>query len=172
MQGFLWWGWGWLFWFPNVCSDVDCCLADDNSRPFRIEVNLHGWATMSLLHISHSRLISLVADKWGQHQWGRCESNKFWQIGEKGTPWHYFWEDKSRLTGVPKNSLCQKQLTFAVTSLVLTPCVPFRSARICRRLLRGPCALVNMIVSVLLSIIAKEKHLNCLNITRKRTTKN
>ena len=26
------------------------------------------------------------------------------QIGEKGTPWH-FWEDNSRLTGVPKMSV-------------------------------------------------------------------
>ena len=26
--------------------------------------------------------------------------------GERGTPW-YFWERKSRLTGVPKRSLCQ-----------------------------------------------------------------
>ena len=39
--------------------------------------------------------------------WGRCKSNEFWQVGENGTPWH-FWEDKSRSTGVPKKSLCQK----------------------------------------------------------------
>ena len=31
----------------------------------------------------------------------------FDRLGAKGTPWH-FWEDKSRLTGVPKKSLCQK----------------------------------------------------------------
>ena len=30
------------------------------------------------------------------------------QIGEKGTPWH-FWGGKSRLTGVPKRSLCKKE---------------------------------------------------------------
>ena len=48
----------------------------------------------------------LVKDEWGQHWWGRCKSNEFRQIGEKDTPWH-FWEDKSRLTGVPKRSLCQ-----------------------------------------------------------------
>ena len=40
----------------------------------------------------------LVADKWGQHEWGRCESNEFWQIGEKGTPWH-FWEDEKQVNG-------------------------------------------------------------------------
>ena len=44
----------------------------------------------------------LVADEWG-----RCKSNEFRRIGEKGTPWH-FWGGKSRLTGVPKKSLCQK----------------------------------------------------------------
>ena len=47
-----------------------------------------------------------VADKWGRHSWGRCRSDEFWQIWEKGTPWH-FWGDKSRLTGVPKESDCQ-----------------------------------------------------------------
>ena len=31
----------------------------------------------------------------------------FDRFGEKTTPWH-FWEIKSRLTGVPKKSLCQK----------------------------------------------------------------
>ena len=32
------------------------------------------------------------------------------RLGQKGTPWH-FWEDKSRFTGVPKKSLCQKTHT-------------------------------------------------------------
>ena len=45
-------------------------------------------------------------------------------IGEKGTPCH-FSEGKNRLTGVPKKSLCQKNMKFAVTPLVLTPFVPF-----------------------------------------------
>ena len=31
----------------------------------------------------------------------------FDRSGKKGTPWH-FWEDTSRLTGVPKRYLCQK----------------------------------------------------------------
>ena len=31
----------------------------------------------------------------------------FWLIGEEGTPW-LLWEYKSRLTGVPKQPLCQK----------------------------------------------------------------
>ena len=63
-----------------------------------------------------------VADQLGQHKCGRCRSNEFSQIGEKGTPWH-FWENQSRLTGVPKKSLCQTNMTFAVTPLVLTPFV-------------------------------------------------
>ena len=33
-----------------------------------------------------------------------CKSDEFWQMREKGTPWH-FWEDKRRLTGVPKKSV-------------------------------------------------------------------
>ena len=35
------------------------------------------------------------------------EVMSFDRLGEKDTPWH-FWEDKSRLTGVPKKSLCQQ----------------------------------------------------------------
>ena len=38
------------------------------------------------------------------NKWGSCKSNEFRQTGEKGAPWH-FWEDKSRLTGVPKKSV-------------------------------------------------------------------
>ena len=29
------------------------------------------------------------------------------RLGEKGTPWH-FWQDRSRLTGIPQKYLCQK----------------------------------------------------------------
>ena len=61
----------------------------------------------------------------GQHEWGRCKSHELWQIGEKGTPWH-FWEHKSRLTGVHKKSL-SKNMKFAVTPWVLTPFCPFPS---------------------------------------------
>ena len=32
---------------------------------------------------------------------------RFDRLGKKGSPWH-FWEYKSRLTGVPKKSLCRK----------------------------------------------------------------
>ena len=71
-------------------------------------------------------LESLAVDKNGvsTNESGRCKSNVFWQIGEKGTPWH-FWEDESRLTGVPNKSL-SKNRKFAVTPLVLTPLVPLR----------------------------------------------
>ena len=62
--------------------------------------------------------------KWGQHQWGRCESNEFWQIVEKGTPWH-FWEDQSRLTGVPEKSLCQKALKIWSDPFSADPICPF-----------------------------------------------
>ena len=51
-------------------------------------------------------LIYLVADKWGRHEWGHKVAD-FDRLGKKVRPWH-FWEDKSRLTGVPKKSLCQK----------------------------------------------------------------
>ena len=47
---------------------------------------------------------ALAADTWGQREWGRCKSNEFWQIGEKGTAWHV-----------------ETDMKFAVTSLVLTP---------------------------------------------------
>ena len=43
-----------------------------------------------------------------------------------------FWGDKSRSTGVPKRSPLPKKLKLAVTSLVLTPFVPFRVFQ-CRR---------------------------------------
>ena len=69
----------------------------------------------------------MVADKWGQHSWGRWKSNELRRIGEKGTPWH-FWEDKSRQTGVPqKSSSVEKQvMESAATPLALTPFAPFR----------------------------------------------
>ena len=64
----------------------------------------------------------LVADEWGQHYvMGPLQSNDFCRIGKKDSPWH-FWEDKSKLPGEPKKSLCQKDMKFAV---VLTPFVPF-----------------------------------------------
>ena len=89
----------WLSIYPVLCAlssflSLASCLAFLPS-PF------------SLASPSYNIRCLLVADKRGQHEWGRCESNDFWQIGQKGTPWH-FWEDKSGLTGVPKRSLCQK----------------------------------------------------------------
>ena len=44
-------------------------------------------------------------------------------LGTKGTPWHFL-EDKSRLTGVPKKSLCQKHESCSVTPSALTPVAP------------------------------------------------
>ena len=35
----------------------------------------------------------------------------FDRLGEKGTPWH-FWEDKSRLTGVPKKSVKKHEICY------------------------------------------------------------
>ena len=70
-------------------------------------------------------MIALVVEEWGQHLWGRCKVMSFDRFGEEGTPWH-FWEDKSKLTGVPKKSLCQKACKYAVIALVLTPFVPFQ----------------------------------------------
>ena len=93
-----------------------------------------GWGGRgSLFHsvIAEERVEALdtnlsVADRWDQHPRGRCKSNELWQIGEKGTPWH-FWEDKSRLTEVPTTSLCETTGTFALTPLVLNPFVPFQN---------------------------------------------
>ena len=56
---------------------------------------------------------------------GAAANTYFCQIGEKGTPWH-FWEYKSRSTGVPKKSLCQETCNLWVTPLVPTLVVPFR----------------------------------------------
>ena len=47
-------------------------------------------------------------------------------LGKTNTPLH-FWEDKSKLTGMPKRSLCQKNMFVTVIPLVLTPFVPFRT---------------------------------------------
>ena len=47
-----------------------------------------------------------------------CESNEFWLIGEKGTPWH-FWEYTSRLTGVPKKYLGQLNWVLLVWTFVV-----------------------------------------------------
>ena len=49
----------------------------------------------------------------------------FDRLGKKVRPGH-FWEDKSRLTRVPKKSFWKTSFKKAVTPLVLTPCVPFR----------------------------------------------
>ena len=68
-----------------------------------------------MYHIANRKRV-LVADKWCQHKWGRCKS--------KGAPW-YFWENKSRLTGVPKKFLCQKNTNFAVTPISADPIRPF-----------------------------------------------
>ena len=65
-----------------------------------------------------------VADKWGQHEWGRCKSNEFCQIGEKVTPWH-FWEDNSSLTGVPNKNPLSTNIQFAVTPISADPIRPF-----------------------------------------------
>ena len=51
---------------------------------------------------------ALVADKNKIDTNGAAANVKsFDSLGKKGTPWH-FWEDKSRLTGSSKKSLCQK----------------------------------------------------------------
>ena len=49
----------------------------------------------------------LVADTWGFNTNGAAAKvASLGRLGEKGTPWH-FWEDKMKLTGVPKRSLCK-----------------------------------------------------------------
>ena len=57
--------------------------------------------------------------------WGRRRSNELRRMCNER---ERFWEHKCILTGAPKKSLCQKNMQFAVTPLVLTPFVPFRSA--------------------------------------------
>ena len=48
----------------------------------------------------------VAADKWGTNGTAAKVTN-FDRWREKGRPWH-FWGDESRLTGVHKNSHCQK----------------------------------------------------------------
>ena len=48
----------------------------------------------------------------------------FDRLGKKGTPWH-FWEDKSRLTGVPKKSLCQNLHEICSDPIRADPICPF-----------------------------------------------
>ena len=62
-------------------------------------------STYHLLYASHARQV-LVADKWVNTN-GATVKARILTDWEKGTPWH-FWEYKSRLTGVPKKSLCRK----------------------------------------------------------------
>ena len=45
--------------------------------------------------------------KWVNTNGAAAKVVFFWQIWEIGTPWH-FWEDKSRLTGVPKSPSVKK----------------------------------------------------------------
>ena len=47
--------------------------------------------------------VALIADYWGQHLWGRCKSNGFWQIAKKVHKIDRF----DRL--VPKKYLCVKK---------------------------------------------------------------
>ena len=51
---------------------------------------------------------------------------KFDRSRKKVRPWH-FWQNQSGLTGVTKQVTLSTTKTFAVTPLVLTPFVPFRS---------------------------------------------
>ena len=66
---------------------------------------------------------------------------------EKGTPWHY-WEDKNRLTGVPKRSLCQKH-EICSDPVSADPICPFPNARRarCAQARTGACARARMCAS-------------------------
>ena len=50
----------------------------------------------------NNRWHHLVADKWGQHLWGRCESDGFWLIGEKGTQIGHWGNRYKKLTDVDR----------------------------------------------------------------------
>ena len=82
-------------------------------------------ATRMLRHAHDTHGAKVGCGQMGSTLMGPLQKYQFCQIGEKGTPWH-FWEDESRLTGIPKNVPLSKTMKFAATPLVLTPFVPFR----------------------------------------------
>ena len=69
---------------------------------------------------------SFGCGQMGSTLMGPLQNNEFRQIGEKGTPWH-FWEDHSRLTGVPKKSLCQQKHESCSDPISADPFCPFPS---------------------------------------------
>ena len=90
--------------------------ADTNESSFRKQA-----CCTRLAHVCGQ---SLVADKWGQHEWGRCKSSEFRQIVKKGTPWH-FWEDKSRLTEVPQKVPLSTKTKICSDPISADPIRPF-----------------------------------------------
>ena len=60
-----------------------------------------------------------------------AEVMNFDRVGKKGTPWQ-FWEDKSRLMGVPKNSLSKNTQKKCSDPISADPICPLpRSAEFC-----------------------------------------
>ena len=49
----------------------------------------------------------MVVDKGINADGAAAKIMSFIGLGEKSTPWH-FWEDNSRVTGVPERSPCKK----------------------------------------------------------------
>ena len=71
---------------------------------------------------------------------GEGDRNEFRQIGEKGTPWH-FWEYKSRFKGVPNKSLSKRNIKSRSDPISADPICPFPNdhrTRVKKILLRGP----------------------------------
>ena len=69
--------------------------------------------------------IHIIISLWSTLM-GPLQSSEFRQIGEKGAPWH-FWEDKSRLPGVPQKVTVEKH-EICVDLISADPICPFPSA--------------------------------------------
>ena len=120
-------------------------VTDEHLRNFELLLGVEAtqWHRKRAWAVNCSRQTSiehdLVADKWGQHKWGHCKSNGFWQIGEKGTPWH-FWGDESRLMGVTERSLSTKIWNVQWPPISADPICPFPIDACCKQLI-GPATL-------------------------------
>ena len=68
-------------------------------------------------------MLHLAAEKWGQHEWGRCRSNEFRQIGEKGMQTRLILTDLDRL--VPKSPSVKKHFKKCSDPISADPICPF-----------------------------------------------
>ena len=67
----------------------------------------------------------LVADKWGQHPWGRCKSKNILTGWGKRYTLALLWEDTSRLMGLPQNPSVEKHEVCSDPIINADPVCPF-----------------------------------------------